>query len=56
MTLFKNLVDGEWVEGNSTLRNINPSDLDEVIGEYACASPAQLKDAAAAARAAFAGW
>ena len=56
MTLFKNLVDGEWVEGNSTLRNINPSDLDEVIGEYACASPAQVKDAAAAARAAFAGW
>ena len=54
--LHKNFIDGQWVEGSSTSRNINPSNLDDVIGEYAYADRKQAEDAIAAARAAFPGW
>ena len=54
--MFKNLINGEWVEGAKTSRNINPSDTRDVIGEFAQADAAQAKDAVAAARAAFGGW
>jgi alpha-ketoglutaric semialdehyde dehydrogenase len=56
MALFKNFIAGEWVEGVSTTRNINPSNTDDMIGEYAGASAAQVADAVAAARAAFPAW
>ena len=54
--MLKNLINGEWVEGSKTSRNINPSDTRDVIGEFAQADAAQAKDAVAAARAAFGGW
>lgn len=41
---------GDWVEGISTLTNRNPSDIADVIGDYAQASLAQVNDAIAAAR------
>jgi acyl-CoA reductase-like NAD-dependent aldehyde dehydrogenase len=56
MTLFANLIDGEWVAGDDAVANINPSDTNDVIGDYASASLAQVADAAAAARAAFRSW
>jgi aldehyde dehydrogenase (NAD+) len=54
--LHKNFIAGEWVEGSSTSRNINPSNLDDVVGEYSYADRKQAEDAIAAARAAFPGW
>ena len=44
MTLHSNLIDGEWV-GGEAIPNINPSNLGDVVGEYARATAA---DAAAA--------
>lgn len=33
--LHRNFIAGEWTEGVSVNRNINPSNLDDVVGEYA---------------------
>ncbi len=49
-------IDGEWVEGATVARNINPSNLDDVVGEYAYADRALAERAIAAARAAFPEW
>ena len=54
--MHKNMINGEWVEGARTSRNINPSDTRDLIGEYAQADAAQARDAVAAARAAFGAW
>jgi len=56
MSLFKNLIAGEWVEGLTTTRNINPSNTDDVVGEFVGASTEQATQAVAAARAAFPAW
>ncbi len=32
--MFKNHIAGDWVEGQDAARNINPSDTDDVIGEF----------------------
>jgi acyl-CoA reductase-like NAD-dependent aldehyde dehydrogenase len=52
----RNFIGGDWVAGADTARNINPSDLSDVIGEYARADKAQADTAIAAARAAFPAW
>ena len=54
--LHRNLVDGSWLEGVSVSRNVNPSNTDDVIGEYAQADAAQTLGAVAAAKAAFPSW
>jgi alpha-ketoglutaric semialdehyde dehydrogenase len=54
--MLKNLINGQWVEGAATTRNINPSDTRDVIGEYAQADAAQAREAVAAAHAAFGAW
>ncbi len=54
--MFKNLIGGEWVEGASVSRNINPSDTRDVVGEYAQADAAQARAAIAAAQAAAPAW
>ena len=56
MALLKNYVAGEWVDGADTVKSINPSDTADVVGECAAASAEQVKDATAAARAAFKVW
>ena len=43
--LFNNFIAGDWVKGSSSISNINPSDTNDVIGEYAQANNAQLEDA-----------
>src|SRR6478609_6995514 len=53
--LHRNLIDGEWVGGDS-VPNINPSNTDEVVGLYARASLDDAKRAIAAAKAAFPAW
>src|SRR5215831_8995937 len=52
----KNYIDGEWVEGPDTNRDINPSNLDDVVGAYTRADAAQARAAIAAATAAFPAW
>jgi aldehyde dehydrogenase (NAD+) len=56
MTLHKNFINGEWLEGKGTRDNINPSDLSDVVGHYAQADKAQAEAAIAAAKTAFPGW
>lgn len=51
----KNLIDGEWV-GDAGSRNINPSNLDDVVGEYASGGAEHARQAIAAAKAAFPAW
>jgi len=54
--LHRNFIAGEWLAGSDVSKNINPSDLSDVIGEYTRADRAQADTAIAAARAAFPGW
>ena len=56
MALHKNFINGEWVAGVDVKANINPSDLTDVVGEFAHADRKQTEAAIAAAQAAFAGW
>ena len=51
-----NFIAGEWVVGDGVSRNVNPSNTNDVIGEYARASAAQVETAVAAAKAAFPAW
>ncbi|MGN7932692.1 aldehyde dehydrogenase family protein [Sphingopyxis sp. 22461] len=54
--VYKNLIGGDWVGSDRFRRNVNPSDLDEVIGEYAQATAADTDAAIASAHAASDGW
>ena len=54
--MHKNYIAGEWVVGESTIENRNPSDVSDIIGTYAQASTAQLDAALGAARAAQKIW
>ena len=53
--LHKNLINGEWV-GADGVENINPSNINEVVGVYARATVEETKQAIAAAKAAFPAW
>ncbi|MGR9226394.1 aldehyde dehydrogenase family protein [Rhizobium leguminosarum] len=55
MTIYQNLIAGEWVGSNAT-KNINPSDTNEVVGFYADGSADDTRNAIAAAKAAFPAW
>ena len=54
--LHQNLINGEWAGTGGASRNINPSNLADLVGEYAQADAAQVSNAIAAARAAFPAW
>jgi len=56
MTVKPNLVGGDWVVGTSASRNINPSDITDIVGEFAEATIGQVKDALQAARSAAREW
>lgn len=56
MALHQLFVDGAWIDGSTTTRNINPSNTDDVVGEYAYADARMTEDAIAAARTAFPAW
>ncbi len=55
-TPHRNFIHGEWVSGSHHTPNINPSNLADVIGEYAQADVTQLDAAVHAANAAFPAW
>ncbi|MCK1287732.1 aldehyde dehydrogenase family protein [Bradyrhizobium sp. 44] len=54
--ILKNFIGGEWVDGAAVTKNINPSNTNDVVGEYAKADKAQTEKAIAAAKAAFPAW
>jgi len=54
--MFKNFINGEWVESSETRDNINPSDVRDVIGVYARADVQQVNAAVEAAAAAQLAW
>jgi acyl-CoA reductase-like NAD-dependent aldehyde dehydrogenase len=51
-----NLIGGEWVDGATTVMDRSPSDLSDVVGEFAVADEAQVDDAIAAAADAAPAW
>src|SRR5580698_3002928 len=56
MGAHQNFIAGEWVDGASVTRDINPSNTNDLVGEYAQADGAQTNAAIEAARAAFPAW
>lgn len=54
--LHQNYIAGEWIPGVATGININPSDTNDVVGEYARADDAQAQQAIDAAYEARASW
>ncbi|MBI3146087.1 MAG: aldehyde dehydrogenase family protein [Pseudogulbenkiania sp.] len=56
MQRYDNYINGQWQAAASFAPNINPSDTSDVIGEYAQADAEQMKQAIAAAKAAFKTW
>ncbi|MFQ5974203.1 MAG: aldehyde dehydrogenase family protein [Alphaproteobacteria bacterium] len=51
-----NLVGGEWREAGDAAADINPSNITDVVGEYARGDAKTVDEAAAAGRAAAPGW
>lgn len=54
--ILKNFIGGEWVDGSGVTKNINPSNTNDLVGEYAKADKAQTEKAIAAAKAALPAW
>lgn len=54
--LQRNLIGGEWTAGVGASANVNPSDLDDVVGHYAQGTAADVDAAVAAARRAQPAW
>ncbi|MCA0404638.1 MAG: aldehyde dehydrogenase family protein [Proteobacteria bacterium] len=54
--MYLNMIGGEAVASTSASKNINPSNTNDVIGEFAQASAADVDRAVAAAQAAFPAW
>jgi aldehyde dehydrogenase (NAD+) len=55
MTIYQNLIDGEWI-GADASENISPSNTGDVVGLYATGNAEDTKAAIAAAKAAFPAW
>ena len=56
MNQYRNYIAGEWVDGNISFADINPSDTDDVVGEASHATPQQIAEAVTTARSALPGW
>ncbi len=56
MTTHNNLINGSWTPGKTSSPNTNPSDLSDVIGQYAQGDASDVDAAVAAATAAFPAW
>jgi alpha-ketoglutaric semialdehyde dehydrogenase len=56
--VYKNLIDGEWVESSTgeTFENLNPADTRDVIGMFQKSGPADVDAAVEAAKHAFEHW
>ncbi|MDN3522004.1 aldehyde dehydrogenase family protein [Halomonas ramblicola] len=56
MEQHRNYIAGEWVGSDEVVVNRNPSDLDDVVGEYCLADTVQTNQAIDAAAEAFPAW
>jgi alpha-ketoglutaric semialdehyde dehydrogenase len=56
ISAHRNFIAGEWVEGPTSVDNINPSDTDDIVGRYTRADAAQARAAVAAAHDAQQTW
>lgn len=56
MALHKNLIAGEWVEGQQVSQNVNPSNTGDVVGEYSYGDKNSVEQAVDAAVAASHSW
>ncbi len=56
MKVHANYINGEWAQAASAAPDINPSNLADIVGEYARADEAQVRAAITAARVAFPAW
>ena len=56
MTTFPNLIDGQRVDSADRSTDINPSNIADVVGEFARADAAEVEHAIASARQAFTKW
>jgi aldehyde dehydrogenase (NAD+) len=56
MTTYPNLIAGRTVDSAERTRDVNPSNLDDVVGEFARGTIADVDQAIAAARDAFKKW
>src|SRR5919205_3473816 len=58
MDTYRNFINGKWVESSSskTVKNINPANIDEVIGNNRQATREEARAAVEAAAEAFEGW
>jgi len=54
--VYRNYIDGEWVDGTENICNINPSDIADVVGLYARGSVGDCQRAIDAANAALEEW
>ncbi len=54
--MLKNLIGGEWTAGSNASKDINPSNTNDVVNDYAQGTVADLNAAVAAAKAAFPAW
>jgi aldehyde dehydrogenase (NAD+) len=54
--IHPNFINGEWTQAALGAPNVNPSDLADIVGEYARGDEAEVRAAVSAARAAFPGW
>lgn len=54
--IFKNLINGEWVSSSNITVNVNPSDTNDTVGEFASATAQNTEDAIMAARKALPIW
>lgn len=56
MSNFANFIGGNWVQSETVVKNINPSNTDDIIGEYAQADEDQVEQAIKSANDAFRSW
>lgn len=49
-------VDGEWIDSNDALDDVNPSDTSDVVGRFGCATADDARNAVVAARQSLAAW
>jgi aldehyde dehydrogenase (NAD+) len=54
----KNYINGQWVpaKAGKTFKNINPANIEDVIGDFAFSEQEDVNDAVAAAKAAYKTW
>ena len=55
---YRNFIGGKWVDAKSkkTFKSLSPSNLDDVVGEFAASGPPDVDAAVQAATKAFASW